>query len=192
MGGPASGGEEAQDRCIPDIVYTGHEGHSRVALDVTVRGPHLPPVGTRVVASGVALRRAEEDKEQFYRPWMDHRGSGRFLPLAVEAYGGLGRRFVELLRDCGHHHAGRLALDAGDGVPGAGMARSFAQRVGVRLQQSQAQAFRASMARAGARDIELEADQAEAHRMVLDALLEVPDLLDAFEAEEEDGGLCFG
>ena len=73
-----------------------------------------------------------------------------------------------------------------------GMARVFAQRVSMRLQRSQAQAFRASMARAGGRDIELEADQAEAHRMVLDQLLEVPELLDAVDVEEEDGGLCFG
>jgi hypothetical protein len=140
---------------IPDVVFTEAGGTVRECLDVTIRRPECP----KQRIPGIAARRAQRDKERLYAPWMQQRQSGKFTPLAAEAYGCLAPAFVGFLRRAGSHHARQLAgLDAED-PPEDCMTHLFIQRVSIQLQRAQSQSFRAILAEHAQPDTSLLEDQ---------------------------------
>jgi hypothetical protein len=171
-----------QEHKIPDVVFTEAGGTVREALDVTIHRPVDPP--RRI--PGVQALQAERDKQRAYAPWMAHRQSGRFTPLAAETFGCLAPAFVSFLHRAGTHRARQLAgLDAAD-PPNDSMAYLFTQRVSVQLQRAQAQTFRAIMVQAQQPDSSLLEDQDEIGRLWAEAALQgAPTQEDAALVEAE-------
>ena len=152
--------------CVPDVTFYRRDMHSESALDITVRGPSRPPLSERF-RSGDAAKRGEDEKLRHYRPWMTARGSGHFIPLAVEVYGCLGRMFYDFLRECAAaSETGGAASFRPETEYVHRLTHLYMQRISVTLQRTQACAFRYAMARAPARrDPTLRGEEEQTRRM---------------------------